>query len=177
MHTLYNAPRHPSGGIAKWPKATVCKTVIRGFKSHSRLSRKSAPFTGALFRWRGVGLSPARRARQRPSSWAGLAGGKPRPLACKGNLAGPPRLRGLGGRPRRGNPTPAGASGTARAACGDSPTLRTLHGCAFCFGGMGFSPARRARQRPSSWARASLPAPCSLPKMAAARSTASTPLT
>ena len=48
MHTLYNAPRHPSGGIAKWPKATVCKTVIRGFKSHSRL-RKSAPFTGALF--------------------------------------------------------------------------------------------------------------------------------
>lgn len=26
------------GGIAKWPKATVCKTVIRGFKSHSRLS-------------------------------------------------------------------------------------------------------------------------------------------
>ena len=39
MHTLYNAPRHPSGGIAKWPKATVCKTVIRGFKSHSRLSQ------------------------------------------------------------------------------------------------------------------------------------------
>lgn len=28
------------GGIAKWPKATVCKTVIRGFKSHSRLSVK-----------------------------------------------------------------------------------------------------------------------------------------
>ena len=33
----YNAPTR-YGGIAKWPKATVCKTVIRGFKSHSRLS-------------------------------------------------------------------------------------------------------------------------------------------
>jgi hypothetical protein len=25
------------GGVAKWPKATVCKTVIRGFDSHRRL--------------------------------------------------------------------------------------------------------------------------------------------
>lgn len=37
----YNDPAatqgRPKGGIAKWPKATVCKTVIRGFKSHSRL--------------------------------------------------------------------------------------------------------------------------------------------
>jgi hypothetical protein len=28
-----------SGGVAKWPKATVCKTVIRGFDSHRRLSK------------------------------------------------------------------------------------------------------------------------------------------
>jgi hypothetical protein len=26
------------GGVAKWSKATVCKTVIRGFESHRRLS-------------------------------------------------------------------------------------------------------------------------------------------
>jgi hypothetical protein len=25
------------GGVAKWPKATVCKTVIREFESHRRL--------------------------------------------------------------------------------------------------------------------------------------------
>lgn len=27
-----------NGGVAKRPKATVCKTVIRGFESHRRLS-------------------------------------------------------------------------------------------------------------------------------------------
>lgn len=30
-------PATMHGGIAKWPKASVCKTDIRGFKSHSRL--------------------------------------------------------------------------------------------------------------------------------------------
>ena len=25
------------GGVAKWTKATVCKTVIHGFESHRRL--------------------------------------------------------------------------------------------------------------------------------------------
>ena len=32
-------PQPRIGGIAKWPKASVCKTDIRGFKSHSRLSK------------------------------------------------------------------------------------------------------------------------------------------
>lgn len=35
-------PQPRIGGIAKWPKASVCKTDIRGFKSHSRLSLESA---------------------------------------------------------------------------------------------------------------------------------------
>ena len=40
---MYTSPATSNtGGIAKWPKATVCKTVIRGFKSHSRLFHKKA---------------------------------------------------------------------------------------------------------------------------------------
>lgn len=38
LYTLLR--KHAVGGIAKWPKATVCKIVIRGFKSHSRLDNE-----------------------------------------------------------------------------------------------------------------------------------------
>gem|GEM_PF-2114137 len=38
--TFAKLPSQPRiGGIAKWPKASVCKTDIRGFKSHSRLDK------------------------------------------------------------------------------------------------------------------------------------------
>jgi hypothetical protein len=32
-------PSSPDGGVAKWPKATVCKTVIRQFESARRLQQ------------------------------------------------------------------------------------------------------------------------------------------
>ena len=35
----YLAVHKLQGGIAKWSKAAVCKTAIRGFESRSRLSR------------------------------------------------------------------------------------------------------------------------------------------
>ena len=34
---LYFVESISAGGVAKRPKATVCKTVIRGFESHRRL--------------------------------------------------------------------------------------------------------------------------------------------
>ncbi len=37
-----------AGGVAKWPKATVCKTVIRGFDSHRRLFSLHKPLTNDL---------------------------------------------------------------------------------------------------------------------------------
>ncbi len=47
---MYNSPATTQkGGIAKWPKATVCKTVIRGFKSHSRLSQKKQQLNSCCF--------------------------------------------------------------------------------------------------------------------------------
>ena len=37
-----------NGAIAKWSKATVCKTVIRGFKSRSHLSNFKIQMTSSM---------------------------------------------------------------------------------------------------------------------------------
>ncbi len=54
-----------NGGIAKWTKATDCKSVIRGFESHCRLLKGlpaiELPLREALKRLNGKRL---RRARE-----------------------------------------------------------------------------------------------------------------
>ena len=44
----YLGPSRHRGGVAKWPKATVCKTVIRGFESRLRLQRSAIRGEAAL---------------------------------------------------------------------------------------------------------------------------------
>lgn len=40
------APTRSNGGVAKWSKAAVCKTVIRGFESRLRLQSKTLIYKG-----------------------------------------------------------------------------------------------------------------------------------